>query len=234
MKLISPAFCRMIMVFEIHGEDSKRMEEKNYYDILGVSPKASPDEITSAKNNLAKKYHPDANLKDGVDTTEQMQEILEAYRILSDPDKRAEYDKNISGRKAVLQTYDLHNDSKMSSSEEGFVTYWRASSQLYEIIEESDALYKQKDASSRLAQLALRALKPILLLRGARIPEKYWHPDIMNWLLFAWYKNRNYTTAYLLTLYDEHIKKDMSMREGMKLRSQYSRYAHSVKRLMKY
>lgn len=210
------------------------MENKNYYDILGVSVKATLEEITSAKNSLAKKYHPDANLKDGIDTTEQMQEILEAYRILSDPAQRVEYDKTISGRKSVLQTYDLHNDSKMSPEAEGFVVYWRASSQLYEIIEESDALYRQKDASTRLAQLALQALKPILLLREAKIPEKYWHPDTMNWLLFAWYKNRNYTTAYLLTLYDEHTKKDMPAREGRKLRSQSRRYAHSVKRLMKY
>ena len=52
------------------------METKNYYDILSVSVKASDDEITAAKNTLAKKYHPDANIKNGIDTTEQMQEIL--------------------------------------------------------------------------------------------------------------------------------------------------------------
>lgn len=69
------------------------MAHKNYYDILGVSTKASLDEITAAKNALAKKYHPDVNLKDGIDTTEQMQEILEAYRILSDPAKRKKYDR---------------------------------------------------------------------------------------------------------------------------------------------
>ena len=57
------------------------MAHKNYYDILGVSTKASLDEITAAKNALAKKYHPDVNLKDGIDTTEQMQEILELSLI---------------------------------------------------------------------------------------------------------------------------------------------------------
>ena len=60
------------------------MEDKNYYDILGVSVKATAEEITAAKNTLAKRFHPDANLKDGIDTTQQMQEILEAYAILSD------------------------------------------------------------------------------------------------------------------------------------------------------
>ena len=51
------------------------MENRNYYDILGVSTKAAPDEITAAKNALAKQYHPDANIKNGIDTTDKMQEI---------------------------------------------------------------------------------------------------------------------------------------------------------------
>ena len=58
------------------------MAKKNYYKILGVSRTASPEEISAAKNRLAKKYHPDANMKDGIDTTKKMQRILEAYRIL--------------------------------------------------------------------------------------------------------------------------------------------------------
>ena len=65
------------------------MNDKNYYDILGVSEKATLEDITAAKNELAKKYHPDVNIRNGVDTTEQMQEILEAYNVLSDPDKRS-------------------------------------------------------------------------------------------------------------------------------------------------
>ena len=88
------------------------MENKNYYDILGVSVKATLDEITAAKNLLAKRYHPDVNMKLGVDTTEQMQEILEAYRILSDPKKRSEYDREITGRTAVMQTFDLRNEEE--------------------------------------------------------------------------------------------------------------------------
>ena len=48
------------------------MEDKNYYDILGVSEKASLEDITAAKNELAKRFHPDVNIKDGIDTTEKM------------------------------------------------------------------------------------------------------------------------------------------------------------------
>ena len=45
------------------------MAKKNYYKMLGVSRTASPEEISAAKNRLAKKYHPDANMKNGIDTT---------------------------------------------------------------------------------------------------------------------------------------------------------------------
>lgn len=49
---------------------------------------ATLEEITSAKNALAKVYHPDANMHKDIDTTAFMQEILEAYRDLSNPAKR--------------------------------------------------------------------------------------------------------------------------------------------------
>jgi len=211
------------------------MENKNYYDILGVSVKATLDEITAAKNLLAKRYHPDVNMKLGVDTTEQMQEILEAYRILSDPKKRSEYDREITGRTAVMQTFDLRNvEEPEEDCAPTFVTYWKAASALYDIIVESDALFKEKDRSSRLAQLSMQAIKYVILLRGASIPEKYWHPDIMNWLLFTWYKNRNLTIAYLLTLYDDYVKEKVPVVEKLRLQKNAFQFQHSVKRLVKY
>ena len=92
------------------------MENQNYYEILGVSSKASLEDITAAKNALAKKYHPDANLKDGIDTTEQMQAILEAYNVLSDPVKRADYDRQTAGRKTEpLAVFGFHNDRKRNA-----------------------------------------------------------------------------------------------------------------------
>lgn len=61
---------------------------KDLYSILGVTKTASPDEIKRAYRRLASQYHPD---KQGGDTA-KFQEIEEAYRTLSDPAKRAEYD----------------------------------------------------------------------------------------------------------------------------------------------
>ena len=211
------------------------MEGKTYYQILGVSSTASLAEITAAKNRLAKEYHPDVNMRKGIDTTALMQEVLEAYQILSDETTRADYDRRIAGRSAVMQTFDLHEAAENEAQEDpAFVTYWKASNDLYDIVTESDALFRQKDEASRIAQLALQALRHILTLREGQIPERYWHPDIMNWLLFAWYKNRNFTTAYLLTLYDEHMKNEIPVMDKLRLKNKSMRYQHSVKRLIKY
>jgi molecular chaperone DnaJ len=61
---------------------------ENYYDILGVPENASQEEIKAAFRELAKKYHPDR----GGDP-EMFKKILEAYRVLSDPKLRQEYDQ---------------------------------------------------------------------------------------------------------------------------------------------
>lgn len=63
---------------------------KDYYQILGVSPKASKEEIQKAYRMLARRYHPDMNPE--FDTTEKMQDLSEAYATLSDEKKRCEYD----------------------------------------------------------------------------------------------------------------------------------------------
>ena len=67
---------------------------KNLYSILDVSTSATEEEIKKAYKELAKKLHPDRN--NGIET-EQFKEINEAYNILSDKKKKAEYDKEIIG-----------------------------------------------------------------------------------------------------------------------------------------
>lgn len=65
---------------------------KDFYDILGVAENASQDEIKRAYRKLAKKYHPDANPDDS-EAEERFKEISEAYRVLSDPERRQKYDR---------------------------------------------------------------------------------------------------------------------------------------------
>jgi curved DNA-binding protein CbpA len=70
------------------------MANKNYYRILQIDPSADPDVIVAAYKRLSLKYHPDTNRSP--DANQRMQEINEAYRVLSDPAKRAHYDEIIS------------------------------------------------------------------------------------------------------------------------------------------
>ncbi len=67
------------------------MTKKDYYEILEVEKSASNQEIRKAYKNLAKKYHPDINKDKG--SSEKFKEISEAYAVLSDPQKKAQYDK---------------------------------------------------------------------------------------------------------------------------------------------
>jgi len=64
---------------------------KNYYDILGVSKTASEDEIKKAYRILAKKYHPDLN-QGSAEAAEKLKEVNEAFEVLSDKQKRSNYD----------------------------------------------------------------------------------------------------------------------------------------------
>lgn len=68
------------------------MANKDYYEILGLSKGASDDDIKKAFRKLAIQYHPDKN-KGDKEAEEKFKEINEAYQVLSDPEKKSQYDQ---------------------------------------------------------------------------------------------------------------------------------------------
>jgi curved DNA-binding protein len=68
------------------------MATRDYYDTLGVKRNASDEEIKRSYRKLAMKYHPDKNPTSRKEAEERFKELNEAYAVLSDPEKRKQYD----------------------------------------------------------------------------------------------------------------------------------------------
>ena len=69
------------------------MSKRDYYDVLGISKGASDNDIKKAYRKMAMKYHPDRNPENKQESEEKFKEVNEANDILSDPEKRAAYDR---------------------------------------------------------------------------------------------------------------------------------------------
>lgn len=67
------------------------MSKRDYYEVLGLSKSATKEEIRKAYRSLSKKYHPDLNKAD--DAVEKFKEVTEAFEVLSDETKKANYDR---------------------------------------------------------------------------------------------------------------------------------------------
>ncbi len=67
-------------------------ESANLYNVLGVSPQATPSQIRSAYRDLSKRYHPDTTTLPPEIAKEKLRQVQEAYKILQDPIHRAAYD----------------------------------------------------------------------------------------------------------------------------------------------
>jgi curved DNA-binding protein len=99
-------------------------EIKDYYNVLGVEEQASADDIKKAYRKLAREYHPDRN-PDKPNAEERFKEIQEANAVLSDPEKRKEYDRMRKNPFAAFggDGFDARNGSRFYRAPDG--TYVR-------------------------------------------------------------------------------------------------------------
>ena len=96
---------------------------RNYYQLLGVSPDASREEIQSAYRRLARCYHPDVNA--GGDAAIRFNEVSDAYEVLHDPAQRARYDRSAAIEDTAV-TFDNASTAVGSTSAPQHVPYFSA------------------------------------------------------------------------------------------------------------
>lgn len=87
-------FCRAGLCLRhiTHSEDRRRMLRKSYYLTLGVPPNESAEGIRQAFREIVRRYHPD---RIGSERAVFFQKIVEAYRVLADPERRRDYDQGL-------------------------------------------------------------------------------------------------------------------------------------------
>jgi len=89
--------------------------KRDYYETLGIARNATDEEIRRAFRKLAFTYHPDHNREDGAE--ERFKEVNEAYEVLSDPEKRATYDKRRASYAQARVTHKPYRPARSDAEE---------------------------------------------------------------------------------------------------------------------
>lgn len=128
--------------------------DKNYYDILQVNKNASPEIIEKAYKVLAKKYHPDLQTEENKKQAEEiLKEINEAYEVLSNPQKKKEYDLFFAEQKQTV----LENEGTNSSDKNNFYSQTDDFSKTdFVFRQQQDLLYQQRLQQEKIKQEQLQ------------------------------------------------------------------------------
>jgi len=147
--------------------------DKDYYQILHVHPSAKPEVIRAAYKRLSRKYHPDINKSP--DATRRMQEINEAYEILNNPQKRAEYDrrKGHPSPETEVERQARERQQKLATLYERGVQLssqnkWAEAIAVFDELLGLDPAYRDAPAKRQAAQRALEKRQ-----RAAKLAQLY-------------------------------------------------------------
>jgi curved DNA-binding protein CbpA len=128
---------------------------KNYYEILGVNPDSSPQDIKSAFRRQAKRLHPDMHyatentkVRESSATIREsaMRLILEAYKILSDAEKRRTYDRELRKRERENKGFDYHEFLKQRTDDPESQAKLVVYDLLHDLNEEALLVYERSKA----------------------------------------------------------------------------------------
>jgi curved DNA-binding protein CbpA len=152
---------------------------ENYYQILGVGPKASPEEIKAAYKRLALKHHPDVNQGSKVHE-EKFKQVLEAYQTLSNTQKKDRYDVNLfyqafTGRPAsgpVAEPDPVYRGRPKTGREREREEYYRRRPQREAYREYTGPPFRERVTPHSIALT--------LLVMGTVVMLALWFGDMMN------------------------------------------------------
>lgn len=97
---------------------------KTYYEILGVTPSAEKEVIDAAYWSLVNKYSPEKNIGNAAQSRHKLQEIKEAYSVLSVGNSRAAYDKQIKARHDLASPTNMPEAAQSSEQDFLILGFW--------------------------------------------------------------------------------------------------------------
>lgn len=142
----------------------------NYYDILEVSPKASKEIIEKAYKVLAKRYHPDLQQQDNKkEAEEKMKLINEAYEVLSDDEKRKEYDDKLKLEEQLEKDYQKMQQEEIQEDDSDEIEY----EELQDRVMTKQQMKEEKRAAKEFQEQQDRLYRNYMRSLGYRIKERW-------------------------------------------------------------
>ena len=135
---------------------------KNYYEILEVDKKASPEVIEKAYKTLVKKYHPDLqNEENHAEYEEKMKEINEAYSVLSDDFKKSNYDEQVKETTISIEEYNrlVQENQNLRAQIENINAQYNRSNVTNKTVNNNQTNTRNDDTISRMSRVMYENIK---------------------------------------------------------------------------